>query len=86
MTCFIDTNLCDQAFEEALAPSGSNSLITIKFSLTTQLHDAGNLVEGQVPDAVTQATRALKTLNPALQAVGQMSSLLNTSMIVLSEL
>ena len=86
MTCFIDADLCDQAFEEALAPGGSNSLITIKFSLTTQLPDAGDPVEGQVPDAVTQATGALKSLNPVPQVAGQMSLLLDTSTNVLSEL
>ena len=86
MTCFIDADLCDQAFEEALAPGGSNSPITIKFSLTTQLRDAGDPVEGQVPNAVTQATEALESLNPAPQTVGQISSLLDASTNVLSEL
>ena len=75
-------------FEEALvkhAPGGSNSPITIKFSLTTESHEAGDAVERQAADATAKVTAALDPLGSTPQAIGQLGLVVDTGKAIITE-
>ena len=78
-------NLYHQVFEETLTSDDSVSGITIKFSFVAQSREGANIVEDQSAEAVRNAARALGTLGSTPRVVNQLSSVVDTSTTILTE-
>ena len=67
------------------ASDGSDSTITIKFSLTAESREAGDAAERQAADAVTKVTTVLGPLESTPQAAVQLGSVVDTGTAIITE-
>ena len=68
------------------ASDGSDSTITIKFSLTAESREAGDAAERQAADAVTKVTTVLGPLESTPQAAVQLGSVVDTGTAIITEI